>query len=225
MMRSSIRAAVFVVSALGVMGMASQSRAEFTLSAYGGFSASPDSDVEVFNGPTNWNASIQWDGVSFNMPPYYGVRATYWLEDFNQPNWGVALDFNHNKVKAKNRPAGVETLEFTDGINYVTLNALYKFPNSSFVTPYVGLGAGISVPHVEYQEVGGPRTFEYQFGGPVVAGMLGADFKVTDNVSLFTEYRATYSWNDTSLNGGGTLQTNLFTHHIMAGVSFTFDWN
>ncbi len=76
------------------------------------------------------------------MPPYYGARATWWLNSYELPNWGIGLDFNHNKVKADSRPANVDILEFTDGINYVTLNGFYRWQSDWAVTPYVGLGAG-----------------------------------------------------------------------------------
>jgi lipid A oxidase len=198
--------------------------AEVSVSAYGGFSLSPDSTVTVNNGPSDWSDTIAWDGASFNMPPYYGVRGTWWLNSFDMPQWGVALDFNHNKVKSTkaSRPGAVDTLEFTDGINYLTVNALYRFQNETALTPYIGLGAGASIPHVEYQEAGGPKTFEYQFAGGVVAAMAGADVKITDYISAFTEYRATMSWNNADLNGGGSLKANIFSHHFMLGVTVSF---
>jgi lipid A oxidase len=45
---------------------------------------------------------------------------------------------------------------------------------------------------------------------------------VNDYISVFTEYRASYSWNKVDLVGGGSLDTNLFTHHLMAGVTVKF---
>jgi lipid A oxidase len=216
----------FLMSSIAVLalglGAAGAARAEIAISGYGGFSFSPDSTVTVNNGPTSWSRDIDWDGVSFGMPPYYGVRATYWLNSFEMPQWGVALDFNHNKVKARNRPAGVQVLEFTDGINYLTLNGLYRFQNETAFTPYVGVGAGLSIPHVEYKEAGGPKTFEYQLGGGVVAALAGVDYRFNDYISVFTEYRATYSWNDTKLKGGGSLDTNIMSHHLMLGLTVSF---
>jgi len=33
------------------------------------------------------------------MPPYWGVRGIYWLE--NQSGWGLALEYTHSKAYAK----------------------------------------------------------------------------------------------------------------------------
>jgi lipid A oxidase len=216
---------VIAKSALGLLFSIGAAQADMAFSAYGGFSPSHHTDVTVSGTGSDWVSSVIWKGASsFEMPPYYGFRATWWLDELNQPNWGVALDFNHNKVTAKNPPVGVTTLEFTDGLNLLTLNALYRFPNTTRFTPYVGAGAGLSIPHVEYQRGGGPKTFDYQIGGPAIAGLAGVDIKLTDYISVFTEYRATYAWNNVSLNGGGKMRADILSHHFMAGVTVTFDW-
>jgi lipid A oxidase len=217
--RAGVAAAALAALTLAGSG----AKAELAFSAYGGYSASHHSNASVTGTGADWKTGIFWDGASFEMPPYYGLRATWWLDRFDQPNLGIALDFNHNKVVAKNRPPGVSVLEFTDGINYVTLNALYRFPNATRFTPYAGAGFGLSIPHVEYQAAG-PKTFEYQVTGPVIAGLAGVDAKINDYISVFTEYRMTYSWNNASLNGGGRLDADILTHHFMAGVTVKFDW-
>ena len=90
------------------------------------------------------------------MPPHYGLRATWWMES----DWGVGVDFNHLKVYADDETlaeTGLDHFEFTDGLNIVTANVLRRFPDAlggrlGRVTPYLGGGLGVSVPHVEVYE-------------------------------------------------------------------------
>jgi lipid A oxidase len=48
--------------------------AEMGVSVYGGFQTAPHSDIEVSDGP---DFRAGWEGKSFQMPPYYGVRGTW----------------------------------------------------------------------------------------------------------------------------------------------------
>ncbi len=213
-----------LASVLIVVGLGAPAQAQFQASVYGGASMSNDSSVDVVGGGSgpSWSGDVSWDGGSFEMPPYYGFRGTYWLGAFGQPNWGIALDYVHNKVKADPLPSGVTTLEFTDGLNQVTLNGLYRFKNETAFTPYVGVGAGISIPHVEYQYGVGPKTFEYQMAGGVFQAMGGVDYAINDWLSVFGEYRASYATNEADLNGGGTLSADVFSHHVAVGLTYTF---
>ena len=117
--------------------------AEMGVSVYGGFQTAPHSDIEVSDGP---DFRAGWEGKSFEMPPYYGVRGTWWMTNLGKPNLGLSVDFTHAKVYADSdtlAEAGWDHFEFSDGINLLTLNALYRMPleGTKFV-PYVGAGAG-----------------------------------------------------------------------------------
>jgi lipid A oxidase len=200
--------------------------AEFQLSVYGGANTANDSDVTLDAPPFSGDFDVDWSGDSFNSPPYYGFRGTYWLAGFGMPNWGVALDFTHAKVKADLDDPDVggtfERLEFTNGLNSVTLNGLYRFAANDRLSLYGGVGAGVSVPHVEVDFGVDPETFEYQVTGPVVQGLLGASVYVGHGFSVFGEYKASHSWNDADLDSGGSLETDILVHHFAAGVSFSF---
>ena len=93
----------------------------------------------------------------------------------------------------------------------------------------VGAGAGLSIPHVEvttlpWSIVGESKTFEYQIAGGVVQALAGLSYEFADNWRLFGEYKLSYSWNKAQLSGDvGTFETNLVTHHVLAGVSYAFD--
>ncbi|MCP5072653.1 MAG: porin family protein [Rhodobacteraceae bacterium] len=208
---------------LGSTVLTDSASAELVLSFYSGANVSPDSRVDYdFNlggGPQSTN--VAWDGEPFVMPPYFGMRATWWFE--NSPNWGVAIDNVHAKVAASPLPAGFAKLEFTDGINIVTANVHYRHLNKSRFTPYAGIGFGFTTPHVEVMNSAGTsRTFEYQFGGPAVQALVGVESELNDRWSVFGELKASYVKISADLNGGGSLSTNIHSNQIAFGVSYKF---
>ena len=71
--------------------------------------------------------------------------------------------------------------------------------------------------------VGATETFEYQITGPAFQGIVGASYQLFDNVRVFGEYKLSYSVNEAQLNGGGTFSTNFTSHHVLAGISYSFD--
>ncbi|MEE9375763.1 MAG: outer membrane beta-barrel protein [Rhizobiaceae bacterium] len=196
--------------------------AETTLSIYGGANFSPHSRVEYHNSLTNTTTTtaVGWDGASFKMPPYYGVRATWWLD--SAPEFGVALDFTHAKVEAAPLPAGFTTLEFTDGINYLTVNAMYRWDMGNGFTPYVGLGAGLTIPHVEVEAPGilQGRTFEYQVTGLAAQALAGVSYQFDDNWSMFGEIKTNYGVVNARLFGGDTLKTNIINNQVIFGFTY-----
>lgn len=195
-------------------------QAEVQLSIYGGGSQSFDSDVDLKQGGTSTTyKDVSWDAANFEMPPHWGVRGTWWFD--SHPNWGLAIDYTHAKVKADPLPTGFQRLEFTDGLNIVTANAMYRYPTETRFTPYGGLGLGMSIPHVEVKNAG-TDTFEYQLAGIAAQGILGVDFRVWGGLSVFGEYKLSYTMNDTDLQGGGTLDTDIWTNHFDIGIAYKF---
>ena len=216
--------------------------AEWEFGIYGGYNHTFDSNVGFKDPGTQvlLNA-VSWQGVSFQAPPYYGVRTTYWFE--KNPNWGLMLDFTHAKMKADKSEAvrvnGISDghridenirigdefsrLEFTDGNNLLLLNAVYRMPMHRGVTPYIGAGVGVAIPHVEVQFSGDPdRTFEYQLTGIAAQFLTGIKWNISENWALFGEYKLSYAKVDAKLVGDEKLQTELWTNHFLVGVSFTF---
>ncbi|MEM8748990.1 MAG: outer membrane beta-barrel protein [Pseudomonadota bacterium] len=213
--------AIAVVASGTTFATTQASFAEATISVFGGANFSPHSDIDfsVDGGNSGSDIAIDWDGESFEAPPYYGVRATYWFE--TMPEFGVALEFTHAKVAADPLPAGISTLEFTDGINFLTLNGLYRKEFDNGLTPYGGLGIGLSIPNVEFEEASSPvETDEYQVTGVALQGFVGLDYSITERWSVFGEYKFSYGQVDADLEGGGSLDTDIISNQFIFGVTF-----
>ena len=197
-------------------------QAETEFSVYLGFQGALGSDVSGDDGAGNeFNFSADWDGNSFQAPPYYGLRGTYWLNE----HWGLGAEFTHAKTYASDgtlADSGFERLEFTDGLNILTANAMRRFPSDQKFTPYLGLGVGVAIPHVEVTPPGGADTFEYQLTGFAARAIAGVSYDFSDRWSVFGEYNGTFSMNEADLVGGGTLETNIMTNAVNVGTSFSF---
>ena len=198
-------------------------RAEVELSFYGGWQTAPHSVVTIEGDSVlpEDEFTAGWEGRSFTMPPYYGLRATWWRSE----SLGFGLDFSHDKVYADDATlaeSGLDHFEFSDGLNILTVNAYRRWDQAlGGLTPYVGGGIGLSLPHVEVVTPE-TRTWEYQLGGPAVAWMAGVSYPINDRWSVFGEYKGTYSQNVVELETGGTVETDIITNSVNLGVSFSF---
>ena len=90
-------------------------------------------------------------------------------------------------------------------------------------TPYVGFGIGASFPHVDIRRTGTDiRTFEYQLTGVAVEGLIGLEHQIGPRLSTFADYKLSFSSNDADVKGGGTLETDVWTNHVIFGLSYRF---
>jgi len=214
------------VAAIAFAGSASA----LELSVYTGFQEAPHSNVTL-NDPTDPGAmgaddfTAGWEGRSFEMPPYYGIRATIWRNE----NVGYALEFTHAKVYSDDETltdTGYEELEFTDGLNSVIASFRYRWPGAwadGKLTPYVNAGLGVSIPYVEVQtDPASTATDGLQFGGYAGAFALGIHYDFNERWGMFGEYRFTYQQVDVDLDGGGSLDTDVITNALNIGVSYNF---
>jgi lipid A oxidase len=200
--------------------------AEVQIGAYGGANGNFSSDVS-HHGSLNDTRKVDWEGKPFEMPPYWGVRGVYWFD--SMPGWGAGVEFTHSKAYAKlnGTSAGAlyDTLEFTDGNNILTGNALYRFTPWSFhgIRPYAGFGIGVSIPHVEVSLVGDPaKTFEYQLAGFAGQGFVGLEMPFGANWSGFVETKISYTHINANLTGGDHLKTDLWSPHFGVGLAYHF---
>lgn len=216
MMVWSARGTTGLTALILCLGMTTSAPAEVQLSLYAGPQSAPNGTVRD---SVLGEGQVHWQGRSFAAPPHYGLRATWWRSD----DWGFGAEINHAKVYAANKAAlGYDVLEFSDGLNLITANALRRFPTGGLWTPYVGGGVGIAVPHVEVQRSGEGRTLGYQVTGPAVSVMLGASYEISEDWSFFAEYKGSYSSNTARVEAGGTLRTEIVTNALNLGFSYDF---
>jgi hypothetical protein len=236
---------------------------EVQVGAYGGVSYTQPSTVTIENpGKTDLKADkINWIGRPFKSPIYYGLRMLTWGP---LARFGAMVDFTHAKaisvpsdeatfsglrdgrpVQPKARVGEVfRHLEFSHGHNLLTLNGLARFGTFfGRVRPYAGIGGGVALPHTEVGFAGEKeRTYEYQFAGLAWQALTGIEVRL-GRVSLFFEYKFTFSpyavplslthtggllvsdlwrqleaWLTGQAPPGGTLRTTLITHHAVSGV-------
>lgn len=153
--------------------------------------------------------NVEWYTKPFSNPIYYGARIQRWGAGGTA---GTMIDFTHSKAIApKEQQAKLEgtiggkpvpetakigdmmkKLEWSHGHNMLTLNGLLRIANfSNVLVPYVGAGAGVSLPHAEFaltSEEG--RTYEYQYTGPAAQVLAGIEVRLRSG-SVFLEYKFT----------------------------------
>lgn len=202
---------------------AGASAAEWEFSGYLGYQSAPPSNVEGFHPDTGpFDAEMNWRGEWDELPPYYGVRVTYWTSE----TIGYSLELTHAKVDAPRKdtvPIGFDDLEFTNGLNIVTANIHRRWPDAwQGLSPYIGGGIGVSVPHVDVLTSTGIQTLGFQLAGPAARIFAGASYDLNETWSVYAEYQMTYSVNETDLDGGGSLDSNVLTNALNIGLSYRF---
>ncbi|WP_113913577.1 outer membrane protein [Roseovarius dicentrarchi] len=223
---------VSLTAAAAALLLASPAAAEFELSLYLGTQTASDSDASGFrpNGGGSFDRNVSWEGKSFDAPIYYGGRAMWWTAN----NLGFGIEGTHTKAYASTADMsamGFDRLEFTDGHNIITANVMKRFPGAfagSNFTPYGGAGIGVAIPHVDILATGATnRTYDYEMTGLALRGIAGMKYALTDNWAVFGEYQITWSDNDVTIDGdpggaNGKLRTELVTHAVNIGVSYSF---
>ena len=208
-----------------VLGATTVDARDLSLSFYTGYQSAPHANVSGDDPGNSVSEDVDftpaWEGRPFEMPPYYGLRATWWENE--RFGWGVEL--NHAKVYADEDEAaanGFSRFELTDGLNIITVNAFRRWENQFGPwTPYVAGGVGIAFPHVDVESDGG-KTFEYQLTGPAVMWAAGASRPINERWDGFVEYKGTYSENTLDLDNGGELEVDFVTNAINLGLTFNF---
>ncbi|MGH1419450.1 MAG: hypothetical protein ACRBCJ_11385 [Hyphomicrobiaceae bacterium] len=184
---------------------------DLMIAGYGGAPFTYPSDVRAHKeGVRDFTVKdVAWDAKPFKSPIYYGVRVVRWP---GNSRFGSMLDFTHSKtiarlaqdVKATGQINGqpvpesgplkalFERLEFSHGHNMLSLNAMMRLGRlTKNILPYVGLGAGVNLPHSEVQVQGDPkRSYEYQYTGPMAQGLIGVELRLA-KISYFVEYKFT----------------------------------
>jgi lipid A oxidase len=226
--RQSSRTAALFVATWAVSAVPACA-AEYQIWLYGGYNTSFNSDVMLKPSPlspTTTYRDVGWWGASFKMPPYWGVRGTYWLDAL--PGWGIGFDYSHAKAVAERTTALDDIashLQFTNGLNIGTIDVMYRRRLWDRFTAYGGAGLGAAVPFFELnlRPPFDTNSFrQYELAGPVAQVKAGLEYEVAYNVSVFGEYKLAYSWLDVSFEHGGQLQTNIADNQFILGLSYTF---
>lgn len=193
--------------------------AESEFAAYGGIQEAPHSDAKVSGGVTD-TLRIKWEGRSFDSPQYYGFRYTNWMD----ARWGWSVNFTHAKIyssDASRAREGYTTLEMTDGLNPLTVNAMVRGEKIWGMEPYAGVGLGVSLPHVEIQK--GPtdaKTFEYQYGGPVLGLIGGVKYSINDQWFVMAEYHFHKYWLNVKMNPDSRFKSDVMTNAVNLGIGY-----
>ncbi len=227
-MKNVVKTAAIVAAS----AIAAPAAAEVELSFYIGTQSVDGSTASGYlPGGAPVNRSVDWKGKPFESPFYYGGRAIWWMDN----NIGFGIEGTHTKAYASQADMaaiGVSRLELSDGHNIITANVMKRWPGAFKATPkftpYVGAGVGVAIPHVDVQVNGsGIRTFGYETTGPALRAIAGMKYDLTEKWALFGEYQATWSDNDITIDPAlgqlpGKLNTELVTHAVNVGVSYSF---
>lgn len=205
---------------------------------------------------------VGWYTDPFKSPIYYGARIARW---FSGGKTGTGVDFIHSKAiaplddeanfsgtldgqplpgRARIRDV-VKKLEFSHGHNMLLLTGFLRLPSiGARISPYVGAGGGVLLPHTEFAYTNGsrPRTYEYNYAGPAGQALAGFEIRLS-KLSLFVEYKFTYghygaplseaegSWLPLDLwrqvsrwfageaPPGGHISTEVVSHQVVSGLT------
>ncbi len=240
---------------------------ETMVGAFGGAPYTYPSPVHIHkNGGSDFTIDpVHWKAEPFHNPIYYGVRVIRW---FTGGKVGGMLDFIHSKAMAeldkeadfsgqidgKPLPARarirdiVHKLEFSHGHNMLLFTGLLRLPGiGARLSPYVGAGAGVLLPHAEVglTAPGHPRTYEYNYAGPAGQALIGLEVRLS-KMSFFVEYKFTYGKYDAPLSQmdgswlgsdlwrelqrwrkgeeppGGHIDTDIVSHQVVSGLAVRF---
>ena len=189
---------------------------------------------------------VSFDDRSFDLPPYYGLRAGYFFE--SHPWLGVGVEYFHFKIYADteeakhltgtvggarvDRVARVDSLvqhfDVSHGVNYIMVNGIARqvffadperFPHGR-VQLYGGGGVGPVIGHPENTVQHVDNTQQYELAGVGGQFFTGAKWLFCRWGGLYAEYKYTLSDLDVSVAGGsGDVAEQ--THHIVVGLTAT----
>jgi lipid A oxidase len=227
--------------------LAVSAHAEFVLSIFSGLSSVENNDLTLHQGGDTLKFhNVSYKSRDFESPFYYGARLSYFLPQHS--NWGLGVEFFHTKmyletgdtVQVTGSRGGVpvndseridntiHSFSISHGLNIVAADAIYRWflgnPGHDFLgrfQPYVGVGAGAAIPHLESNTTG-VLFEEYQLGGPAFLGFTGVNFDIVKHWGIFLEYKFSYALLDDLTIPTGSYEVSPMIHHFIAGVSFKF---
>lgn len=174
-----------------------------------------------------------WDGDAFYFPIDGGARVIRWSGSFgmmidflhNKAVSRLGKGAHGRKIRngviedvetegtLKGEPAPsplrltdlLERMEFTHGHNVLMLTGMARLGSlTPKLRPYIGIGYGVSLPHVEVRFKGEKPdrwTNEYQYAGPAFQMLAGLELR-SGRGSYYIEYKFIWSSIEAALTGG-----------------------
>ena len=183
-----------------VLSVGTAQAGDFTNNAY----------VSILGGPTfapglNVNGTKNDMDTGFNV----GARAGYYLSDWNLPNLSVEADWMLNQSDYSH------TSNARLQSNSYMANLIYHLPTESAFEFYGGAGLGAVDTNIDngFGNHGGSTVLGWQALG-------GLEYRVSDQASLFAEYRYQNAHN---VNAGGLTQISNTSNNLSFGVKWRLD--
>ena len=207
-LRKILAAGAIALAAFAVTGTAqAQSSGPYVSGALG---VTQPSDWDITGGTVNTKQESD--------PGFAGAIA---LGTTFSDNWRAEGELSYSN-------ANVDSFSGTNGSGETSMfglmfNGLYDFKTNSRWTPYIGAGIGAAVIKAsDLSPVGGSRisksdqVFAYQ-------GIAGVNYKIDDQLGLFTEYRYVGTADrDLRTDSGIAVESDSGEHRIMVGLRWSF---
>ncbi|MDH5189113.1 MAG: OmpA family protein [Rhodospirillaceae bacterium] len=145
----------------------------------------------------------------------------------------VSLGYNYaspwrGEVELSRRGGNVDTVSGVAGSGEVLAtgimaNALYDFNSIGSIKPYVGAGLGFAKINLNSVKPFGAVSYNDSDNALAYQGIVGASYKIKDNLDFFTDYRYLGTQGiDVTSSAGNAGSFNYRSHAIMVGLRFAF---
>lgn len=230
------------------LGFVTAARAEWQVSAGLGNSWTDRSDLHIQQSDSDFTVDgVGWSGRGFQMPPWYDLRATYYLP--GKSGLGFTAGLLHMKVYARewetrhihgeigegtvdeNAPMSdyIDKYNISHGVNYLEFGVVGRlswlrdseFPEGR-LHPYIGLTAGPVINHPEnhVRGEGNDEDFERNPSWGTQA-LIGAHYRLNQKWGVYSEVKRTHVSSEVNVFQGKGKST-LNSTHLGAGVVYSF---
>ncbi len=235
-----------VLPFLFLLAAAEPCHAQWHLSAYLGGAHTQSTDLSLSQASTGTQLSLRgvdFEGKSFQGPPYYGFRGGY----FFSRHLGLDAEFIHLKVFAQTEKTVdaegtlqgnpihaaipmsnvIQRFSISHGLNLLLADAVLRQDflrrpgerlGPMIVSARVGLGG--TIPHPE-SEVLGASNQHYE-GGPFALQLAGgAEYRLWHGLHVLAEYKYTRTRQHVGVTNG-TIGALFQSHHLVTGFDYSF---
>ncbi len=238
-----------VLVLVSLLAGARPAAAQWVIAGYFGTAATSRTFLHVTR-PASQTAvrfdSVDYQGRSFNLPPYYGYRGAYF---FPSPGWfGIEGEVIHMKVYtqpdqivpasgtidgaavAAAIPLGtlVQRFSLSHGQNILLVNAVLRHAfgecgdyRTARLVAVARAGAGPTLPHVE-SRIAGIGDERYERGAVAFQAAGGIEVLLWKHLHALAEYKFTRCRQAIDAAAGARIETLLTTHHFAFGASWHF---